>query len=117
MSIISRMIYNEEIAAALDQIDGVVLFHTVETTEVQRLALQLADRVANLVENNEKLLDQKLGNQTGPAGAGDRNEGQQRGGPGRERRGGRGGARGGRGRGRGGFNSGLGTGVQRRNQA
>lgn len=113
------MIYNEEIAAALDQIDGVVLFHTVETSEVQRLALQLADRVANLVENNEKLLDQKLGNQTGPAGAGDRAEGQQRGGPGRERRGGGGGrgARGGRGRGRGGFNSGLGTGVQRRVQA
>ena len=111
------MIYNEEIAAALDQIDGVILFHTVETNEVQRLALQLADRVANLVENNEKLLDQKLGNQTGPAGAGDRAEGQQRGGPGRERRGGARGGRGGRGgRGRGGFNSGLG-GVQRRVQA
>lgn len=118
VSIISRMIYNEEIAAALDQIDGVVIFHTVETTEVQRLALQLADRVSTLVENNEKLLDQKLGNQTGQAGAGDRNEGQNRGGAGRERRGG-GGARGARGggrggRGRGGFNSGLGTGVQRR---
>jgi translation initiation factor 3 subunit C len=119
-SLISRMIYNEELSASLDQIDQVVMFHRVETTEVQRLAQQLAERVAGMVENNEKILDQKLGNsgqggQGGPREGGERGEG---GGRGRtERRGGRGGGRGGRGRGRGGFNSGMGSGVQRRGVA
>lgn len=112
------MIYNDELSASLDQIDAVVMFHRVETTEVQRLAQQLAERVAGMVENNEKILDQKLGNsgQGGQGGGGreggERGEGGGRGRP--ERRGGRGGNRGGRGRGRGGFNSGLGTGVGQR---
>lgn len=114
------MIYNEELSASLDQIDQVVMFHRVETTEVQRLAQQLAERVAGMVENNEKVLDQKLGN-SGQGGQGGAREGGERGeggGRGRtERRGGRGGGRGGRGRGRGGFNSGMGSGVQRRGVA
>lgn len=120
ISLISRMIYNDELAASLDQIDAVVIFHRVETTEVQRLAQQLAERVAGMVEANEKVLDQKLGNAAGGQRDGPGGErGGDGGGRGRtERRGGRGGAGGrGRGRGRGGFNSGLGTGVQQRRVA
>ncbi|ORY35012.1 putative eukaryotic translation initiation factor subunit [Naematelia encephala] len=62
-SIISRMIYSDELAASLDPIDGVVIFHRVEQTEVQRLSQQLAERAAMLLEQNEKTLDQKLGSQ------------------------------------------------------
>lgn len=111
-SIVSRMIYTDELPASLDQIDGVVVFSRVEQTEVQRLAQQLADRAVNLLEQNEKTLDVKLGQ--GPGGAdarGPREQGDGRGGQRQERRSGRGSYRG-RGRGRGGFNSGLG--MQRR---
>jgi translation initiation factor 3 subunit C len=110
-SIISRMIYTDEIAASLDQIDQVVVFHRVEQTEVQRLAQQLAERCVGLVEQNEKQLDVKLGSAPGADRSGPR-DGAADGRPRQERRGG--GARGG-GRGRGfagrgrGFNSGLGS--------
>lgn len=112
-SIISRMIYTDEIAASLDQIDQVVVFHRVEQTEVQRLAQQLAERCVSMVEQNEKALDVKLGQAPGADRSGPR-DGAQDGRPRQERRGGGargGGGRGGRGfagRGRG-FNSGLGS--------
>lgn len=95
-SIISRMIWNEELSASLDQSAGVVAFHRVELTRTQQLAQVLADKVNTLVEQNEKSLDNKLG---GSGGWGDRGEGgkgdkreqvQER----RGRPGGRGGARG-----------------------
>ncbi|KAK8849451.1 eukaryotic translation initiation factor 3 subunit C [Kwoniella newhampshirensis] len=122
-SIISRMIYTDELPASLDQIDGVVIFHRVEQSEVQRLAQQLAERTANMLDQNEKTLDVKLGQQG--QGGQDREQrstaagggGGEGGRGGETRRGGaRGSYRGGRGsgRGRGGFNSGLGTGVGRR---
>ncbi|OCF43476.1 eukaryotic translation initiation factor 3 subunit C [Kwoniella heveanensis CBS 569] len=119
-SIISRMIYTDELAASLDQIDGVVIFHRIDQSEVQRLAQTLAERTANLLEQNEKALDLKLGQQqgtgqdrdqrSGATGAG----GAQGGEGGRGERRGRGGYRGRGGRGRGGFNSGLGGTMGRR---
>lgn len=60
-SLVSRMIYSDELAASLDQIEGVVVFHRVEQTEVQRLAQQLAERAVYMLEQNEKTLDVKLG--------------------------------------------------------
>ncbi|KAL7424904.1 Translation initiation factor 3 subunit c [Cryptotrichosporon argae] len=122
-SIISRMIYTDELAASLDQIDAVVVFHRVEQTDVQRLAQQLAEKAVTMVEQNEKTLDVKLNNATGDQRGAPRDGQQADGGRGRQER--RGGARGesglnevadlltpgsyrGRGRGRG-FNSGLGT--------
>lgn len=109
-SIISRMIYTDEIVASLDQIDQVLVFHRVEQSEVQRLAQQLAERCVTMVEQNEKALDVKLGQ---GQGGGDRSGPQVEGGRGarQERRGGargRGGRGGFGGRGRG-FNSGLGS--------
>lgn len=108
------MIYTDELAASLDPIEGVVVFHRIEQTEVQRLAQQLAERAVHMVEQNEKTLDVKLGATQGQdraAGAGA--EGQGRTG---ERRGGRGGAFRGRGRGRG-FQSGLGGAMGQRRVA
>jgi translation initiation factor 3 subunit C len=55
------MIWNEELAASLDQAAGTIVFHRVEPTRVQQLAQTLADRVAQMVEQNTKALDQKLG--------------------------------------------------------
>ena len=105
LSIISRMIYTDEIAASLDPIDDVVLFDRVEPTEVQRLAQQLAERAVGLVDANEKTLDTKLGQTqvTERANVGEGNAGRGN----RERRGGGRGSYRGRGRGRG-FQSGLG---------
>jgi translation initiation factor 3 subunit C len=101
------MIYTDELEAALDQIDAVVIFHRVEQSTVQHLAQQLAEKAVAMVEQNEKTLDLKLG--AGPGG--DRGDARAGGegarGRGERRGGGRGTLRG-RGRGRGGFNSGLG---------
>jgi hypothetical protein len=60
-SIISKMIWNEELTASLDQAAGVVIFHRVELTHAQQLAQSVAERVSGLVEQNEKNLDVKLG--------------------------------------------------------
>ncbi|CCA68523.1 related to translation initiation factor eIF3 [Serendipita indica DSM 11827] len=96
-SIVSKMIWNEELAASLDQASGVVVFHRTETTKLQQLALALSERVAQLVEQNEKTLDNKLGNSAAWADRGDGKGGEKRGGEvagGGERRGTRTGTRG-----------------------
>ncbi|KAI0292331.1 eukaryotic translation initiation factor 3 subunit 8 [Multifurca ochricompacta] len=104
-SIVSRMIWTEELPASLDQSAGVIVFHRVELTRPQQLAQILAEKVGAMVEQNEKALDIRLG---GATAWGDRADGlkgdkrgeqtQERRGRG-ERRGGAGarGARGGRG--------------------
>ena len=66
------MIWNEELSASLDQSSGVVVFHHVDMSRVEQLTLTLAERVNTLVEQNEKALDVKQGNQ---ASWGDRAEG------------------------------------------
>jgi translation initiation factor 3 subunit C len=71
-SIVSRMIWNEELSASLDQAAGVVVFHRIELTRTQQLAQILADKVSLLVDQNEKSLDVKL---AGSTGWGDRAEG------------------------------------------
>jgi translation initiation factor 3 subunit C len=101
-SIVSKMIWNEELSASLDQQAGVIVFHRIEFSRTQQLAQTLSEKVAALVEANEKTLDLKLG---GGGGWGDRADGKQgdkRGEQTGERKGGRprgarGGARGGRG--------------------
>ncbi|TFY81206.1 hypothetical protein EWM64_g2808 [Hericium alpestre] len=49
-SIVSKMIWNEELPASLDQAAGVVVFNRVEFTRVQQLALTLADKTSVWVE-------------------------------------------------------------------
>ena len=66
------MIWNEELSASLDPSAGVVVLHRVESTRTQQLAQVLADKVSAMVEQNEKILDNKLG---GSTGWGDRGEG------------------------------------------
>ncbi|XP_006009999.1 eukaryotic translation initiation factor 3 subunit C [Latimeria chalumnae] len=60
-SIISKMIINEELMASLDQPTQTVVMHRTEPTSLQNTALQLAEKLGNLVENNERIFDVKQG--------------------------------------------------------
>ncbi|KAL2838387.1 eukaryotic translation initiation factor 3 subunit EifCc [Aspergillus pseudoustus] len=85
-AIISRMISHEELAAALDQVNDAIVFRKgVELSRLQSQIVTLADKSMNLLEANEKTLEQRT---QGMANAFQRDQGA--------------GARGGRGQGRGG---------------
>nr|GAT57632.1 eukaryotic translation initiation factor 3 subunit 8 [Mycena chlorophos] len=99
-SIVSKMIWNEELSASLDQSTGVVVFHRIDLSRTQQLAQTIADKVGAMAEQNEKTLDAKMG---GVGGWSDRPDGakgekreqtQERRGRGERTRGTRGGARG-----------------------
>ena len=68
------MIWNEELAASLDQGSGVVVFHHAELSRTQQLATTLAERLGALVEASEKSLDAKQGGAAG-TGWGERADG------------------------------------------
>ena len=99
-SIVSRMIWTEELPASLDQSAGVIVFHRIEPTRPQQLAQILAEKVGAMVEQNEKALDIRLGGTTSWGDRADGLKGDKRGEQTQERRGRgerRGGARGGKG--------------------
>lgn len=85
-SIVSKMIYDEELQATHDQPTQTIEIHKEEPSLLQSLALKCADQTSKFVENSERLLDQRNGD----------NNNDYRG---RGRGGGRGGRGGGRGRG------------------
>jgi len=60
-SIVSKMMIKEEITAFWDESSKFVLVQHVEPTPLQRLALALAEKGAQAVENNERLVDPKTG--------------------------------------------------------
>mmetsp|Transcript_91246 Transcript_91246/g.282237 ORF Transcript_91246/g.282237 Transcript_91246/m.282237 type:complete len:1100 (+) Transcript_91246:84-3383(+) len=60
-SVVSKMMIKEEITAFWDESSKFVLVQHVEPTPLQRLALALAEKGAQAVENNERLVDQKTG--------------------------------------------------------
>ncbi|XP_057650867.1 eukaryotic translation initiation factor 3 subunit C [Diorhabda carinulata] len=61
-SIISKMIINEELMASLDDPTQTVVMHRSEPSRLQSLALQLADKMNNFVDSNERILETKQGN-------------------------------------------------------
>lgn len=61
-SIISKMIINEELMASLDDPSQTVVLHRSEPSRLQALALQLADKVNNFVDSNERIFEMKQGN-------------------------------------------------------
>lgn len=61
-SIVSKMMINRELHASWDQPTDTIVLRKVEATALQSLALQFAEKTANLVESNERLLDTKSGN-------------------------------------------------------
>ena len=52
-SIISKMIINNELMVFLDQLMQTAVMHHIEPTTQQNLALQLAEKLVSLLENNE----------------------------------------------------------------
>ena len=89
-AVISKMISHEELAASLDQVTSTVIFRQgVELSRLQSLALTLSDKASQLIETNERTLEQRT---QGTSNAFERQGGRGRGGA---RGGGRGGARGG----------------------
>ncbi|KAF7315368.1 Eukaryotic translation initiation factor 3 subunit C [Mycena indigotica] len=99
-SVVSKMIWNEELSASLDQSTGVVVFHRIDLSRTQQLAQTIADKVGAMAEQNEKALDIKMGGVGGWNDRADGNKGekreqtQERRGRGERTRGTRGGARG-----------------------
>ncbi|GAA6004311.1 translation initiation factor eIF3 core subunit c [Rhodotorula paludigena] len=114
-SLVSKMIWTEQLDAKLDPVQQVVVLQAEVVTPLQRLALSLVDKAAQLADGSERYLDAKLaqgsdqqggpgGRGDGPGGRGDgqrgegaqrREGGERRGGAGRGGRGGRGGRQGG----------------------
>ncbi|KAE8577635.1 hypothetical protein XENTR_v10022989 [Xenopus tropicalis] len=76
-SIISKMIINEELMASLDQPTQTVVMHGTEPSSLQNTALQLAEKLGNLVENNERIFDHKQGSYGGYFNRGDRDQKDQ----------------------------------------
>ncbi|SCZ89235.1 BZ3500_MvSof-1268-A1-R1_Chr9g10339 [Microbotryum saponariae] len=110
-SLVSKMIWNEELDASLDQVSRVVVLQSTEVSALQRLALQLADKASQMADNSERYLDSKLqsGEQRADGVRAERTEGNDA----RPRRGGGGGGRGrgSRGGGRGGASRQFQTGT------
>ncbi|KAG0343744.1 Translation initiation factor 3 subunit c [Podila minutissima] len=110
ISIVSKMVWNEELSASIDQVSNVVVIHHVQPSKVQALALAFAEKAAGFVEGNEKLLELKTPQQAdrpkkGPNAGKEATAGKQQ----QQRT--MGGTRGGRG-GRNRFNNGLGNSVR-----
>jgi len=60
-SLVSKMMINEELHASWDQPTSSIVMHKVEPSRLQFLTLQLSEKVTSFVENNEKILDPRLG--------------------------------------------------------
>lgn len=60
-SIVSKMIISDELAASVDEPNQLIVMHRSEPTRIQALALQLTDKVTQLMEHNDKLWDVKQG--------------------------------------------------------
>jgi translation initiation factor 3 subunit C len=61
-SIISKMIINEELMASLDDPTDTVVMHRSEPSRLQALSMQLADKITNLVDANERIFEAKQPN-------------------------------------------------------
>lgn len=54
-SLVSKMIWNEELDASLDQVVGVVVLQSSEVSQLQRLALQLAEKASQMADGSERV--------------------------------------------------------------
>lgn len=60
-SIISKMIINEELMASLDEPTQTVVMHRTEPTKLQTLAQQLSEKINNLMDQTERMIQIKGG--------------------------------------------------------
>jgi translation initiation factor 3 subunit C len=59
---VSKMVFNKELKAFLDVDSNCLMFERDDLTRVESLSLGLADKVSNMLVNNEKIMDSKYGN-------------------------------------------------------
>lgn len=59
--IICRMIFNKEISAAWEHPANILVIYKTEVTPLQALSQNVADKVSQLLESNERLLDPLVG--------------------------------------------------------
>merc|ERR1712158_190794 len=81
-AIVAKMIINEELMASMDEPTECMVMHRTEPSRLQSLSLRLADKLAQLVENNERLLELRPGGWQGQwrGKDGDRRDGKNFGG-------------------------------------
>merc|ERR1712226_1311836 len=60
-AIVSQMIISEELMASMDEPTECMVMHRTEPSRLQSLSLQLSDKISQLVENNERLLELRPG--------------------------------------------------------
>ena len=58
--LVTAMISNDELQGQLDHLDENLIFQRVDTTRLQSLALALSEKATGLVEQNQKLMEQKI---------------------------------------------------------
>jgi len=81
-AIVAKMIISEELMASMDEPTECMVMHRTEPSRLQSLSLQLSDKLAQLVENNERLLELRPGGWQGQwrGKDGDRRDGENFGG-------------------------------------
>lgn len=60
-SVVCKLIWNEELMAGLDQVQGIVVLHSEQLSRVQRLSVMVGEKLAYVAECNQKAFDQKMG--------------------------------------------------------
>jgi len=85
-ALVSKLIYNGEIAGKLDQPTNSIVLHRAPPSRLQTLAIDFADRVADLAESNERALAVRSGaDRFGGVAAGAGGDEEKRGGQYRKR--------------------------------
>ncbi|RMX68262.1 hypothetical protein KXD40_003850 [Peronospora effusa] len=60
-SVVSKMMINEELQGAWDQSSQAIILYKTERSTLQTLAVQYSDKLSQIVENNERMMDLRSG--------------------------------------------------------
>ncbi|KAE9331431.1 Eukaryotic translation initiation factor 3 subunit C [Phytophthora rubi] len=60
-SVVSKMMINEELQGAWDQSSQAIVLYKTERSSLQNLAVQYSDKLSQIVENNERMMDLRSG--------------------------------------------------------